>query len=206
MNSLEELLFSSYSDLENKMVQCKTLHRKYNLTPEHRDFFVQQSVLSIYAAWEGFLRNSLEFYLQQLTRLQLDYAELSDTYLTYQTDKICNFSQSKSQYKSVKKLSVQLHQMYLNKVNFESKINLQSNASWKNTNSVLEKLNLKSIEQEYKIKLDKLLTFRNSIAHGENGIPVNQDNLDEFTILVQDLAVQVINAIIEGFNTQVYRK
>ncbi len=206
MNNLEELLSISYNDLEIRMLQCRTLHLEYNLTPEHRDFFMQQSVLSIYAAWEGFLKSSLEAYLEKLSRLELDCHELSDTYLAYQTDQICNFSQPKSKYESVKDLSVKLHQMYSDKVIFETRINVRSNANHKNTNSVLNKLALKLIDKQYEIKLNKLLRFRNAIAHGENSIPVYQESLDEFTTLVQNLAMQIMAAIIEGFNTEVYRK
>lgn len=83
MNRLEDLLLSSYRDLEGKMLQCRTLHLDYDLTPEHRDFFMQQSVLSIYAAWEGFLRSSLEAYLEELSGLELDCHELSDAYSLY---------------------------------------------------------------------------------------------------------------------------
>lgn len=87
---------------------------------------------------------------------------------------------------------------------FSTAVNTESNANLKVTNTILRKLCLKPLGSEYEGRLNKLLKFRNSIAHGDEGIPVKQSDVDDFTLLVQDLATDFALSVNEGFEEKVY--
>nr|VFJ69285.1 MAG: hypothetical protein BECKFW1821C_GA0114237_101835 [Candidatus Kentron sp. FW] len=206
MNNLEQELQGAFSHLEKKISQARTLHIRYEMMEEHRLFLIRQSILSIYAAWEGFLKESLRLYLGALNQLDICYDELSDEYLAYQTDKICAFKDSRKELRVIQKVSVQLLETYKGIVNFDTKINTESNANLSITNSLLRKLSLQELSGNYQKGLDKLLFFRNSTAHGEDTIPIEQKDLDTFGLLVQNLSSDLILSILDGFTDRVYLK
>jgi hypothetical protein len=173
---------------------------------KHRLFLIRQAVLSIYAAWEGLLKECLLLYLQELNTLKLDYNEISDTYLAFQTDNVCTFKNSKTNYGIIKKLSKNLFNMYKQKVIFDTKINVESNANLKITNTLLSKLSLSILESKYEKDLNRLLLFRNSVAHGDDSIKIEQKDLDKFSATAQDIASDLITSILDGYNKRVYIK
>lgn len=204
MTNLEGLLSAEYDSLQTKMYMCKTIHFRYSMTDAHKSFLLRQSVLGVYAAWEGFVKKSISIYLQEINKCNLSYADLNESYLSYQTDNVVKFKSPKTEQSTIDKLSKSLYQMYLGSVFFNTSVNTESNANLKVANNILNKLQLKKIDIIYEHGLNKLLRFRNSIAHGDEGIPVAQTDLDEFTILVQDLASALITSIVDGFDRKVY--
>lgn len=204
MSSLQELLSNSYDDLQVKMYKCKTIHLRYRLTEEHKEFLVRQSVLSIYSAWEGFIKSTLSLYLQELNKLKLTYDKLSENYLAYQTDNLCAFKSPKTSYELVKKISHQVYIMYKSEVIFNTNIATESNANLKITNGILEKLDLDKLDKSYETDLNRLLLFRNSVAHGDDGIKIEQKDVDCFTMLVQRISADLISSILSGFDKKVY--
>ena len=62
MSNLEEMLEDSFSQLQDKIYQAKTIHMRYSMIEKHKVFLTRQAVLSIYAAWEGFLKECLLLY------------------------------------------------------------------------------------------------------------------------------------------------
>jgi hypothetical protein len=56
----------------------------------------------------------------------------------------------------------------------------------------LERFNINNIHPDNKAPLDKLLFFRNSIAHGENAITVERTDIDRFSLLIQNLMYEVL--------------
>ena len=204
MSRLESLLCCELDDLQIKMYKCKTVHLRYSMLPEHKLFLLQQSVLGIYAAWEGFVKKSAATYLQEINKECVPFSILHDYYISFQTDNVANFKTPKTDTAKIAKLSRDLFEMYKRPVIFNTTINTGSNANLKVANSILKKLCLNTLSHEYEASLNKLLLFRNSIAHGEDGIPVKQSDIDGFTLLVQDLATDFAISICEGFHNKVY--
>jgi hypothetical protein len=168
---------------------------------------MRQAVISIYAAWEGLLKECLLLYLQELNTLKLEYNNISDTYLAFQTDSVCKFKNNMTNYGTVKKLSKYLFDMYKHEVIFDTKINVESNANLKITNILLSKLSFSVLEPKYERDLNRLLLFRNSVAHGDSdNIRIEQKDLDKFSATVQDIASDLIISILEGYDKQVYIK
>lgn len=204
MSKLQSLLCCELDSLQSKMYKCKTVHLRYSMLPEHKIFLLRQSILGIYSEWEGFIKKSISLYLQEINKEQLSFSSLHDYYMSYQTDNVAKFKSPKACYGTIAKISRNLFEMYQQPVVFSTVVNTESNANLKVTNSILSKLCLKSLNLNYEVSLNKLLRFRNSIAHGDEGIPVNQSDIDSFTLLVQDLATDLVISISEGFEGKVY--
>lgn len=205
MNNLESLLLAEIDTLQSKMYKCKTIHLRYSMTNDHIDFLRRYSILGIYAEWEGFLKKSITLYLQEINREKLSFSSLNENYISYQTDNFIKFKQPKTDFKKITKISNDLYKMYQEPVIFDTSVNTESNANLSIANSILEKLCLEPLdEKSYKIPLDRLLRFRNAIAHGEEGIPVTQKDVDSFTLLVQNLAIDIVSAISKGYQDKVY--
>ncbi|VFN05511.1 MAG: hypothetical protein BECKG1743D_GA0114223_111132 [Candidatus Kentron sp. G] len=147
--NLRDTLSHLQEHLQEKVSQAGTIHKQYNMTEKHRIFLVRQSVLSIYAAWEGFLKGTLESYLQELNKLALSHDELSEAYLAFQTDNICSFKSIKTNQKVIRKTSVRLLEMYRKNVYFSTKINTESNANLKVTNNLLNRLSLQELPDDH---------------------------------------------------------
>ena len=199
MNNLENKLDNSFSQLQEKVYQAKTIHLHYSMLERHKSFLIRQAVLSIYAAWEGLLKECLLLYLQELNTLKLEYNDISDTYLAFQTDSVCEFKSNVAHYKTITKRSKKLFDMYKQKVSFDTKINVESNANLKITNTLLAKLSLSILESKYERDLDRLLFFRNSVAHGDSdNIRIEQKDWDKFSATVQDIGSDLITSILDG--------
>ncbi len=204
MSNLLSLLCCELEALQTKMYKCKTVHLRYSMLPEHRQFLLRQSILGIYAEWEGFIKKSIALYLQEINKEHIPFSRLHDYYISYQTDNIAKFKSPKTDFGTIAKLSRNLYDMYQGPVVFNTGVNTESNANLKVANSILKKLCLECLSSEYEVPLNKLLKFRNSIAHGDEGIPVRQNDVDSFTLLVQNLATDFVLSVNEGFQSKVY--
>lgn len=204
MSNLQSLLCYELDSLQNKMYKCKTVHLRYSMLPEHKYFLLRQSILGIYAEWEGFLKKTIALYLQELNKERIPFSSLHDYYISYQTDNVAQFKSPKTNFSTITKLSRNLFEMYQGHVVFSTGVSTESNANLKVTNSILDKLCLRNLSPSYEGSLNKLLKFRNSIAHGDEGIPVSQSDVDGFTLLVQDLATDFALSINDGFESKVY--
>jgi hypothetical protein len=203
-NNLQNLLLAENDALQSYMYKCKTIHIRYSMKKEHREFLLRQSILGIYAEWERFIKKSISLYLQEINREKLSFNSLHENYVSYQTDQLVKFNTPKTNFGTITKISKNLYEMYQDNVVFSTNVNTESNANLKVTNSILNKLRLKCLDLNYDYPLNKLLRFRNSIAHGDEGIPVIQKDVDQFTLLVQDMATDLLVTIIQGYLNRVY--
>lgn len=204
MVDLQDMILAEHNTLQDKMYKCKTIHIRYSMRHEHKEFLLRQSILGIYAAWEGFIKKSISFYLQEINRERLSFSSLHDNYISYQTDQIAMFKMPKTNFEAIVKLSKELYSMYQEIAIIRTNINLESNANLKVVNSILIKLRLSCLDDGYERPLNKLLRFRNSIAHGDEGIPITQADIDKFSILVQDLSSGLSVSVIDGYQKKVY--
>lgn len=205
MSNLEQLLLVEYDALQEKMYMCKTIYVRYNMNSKHSKFLRQQAVLSIYAAWEGFVKNSISLYLQAINKERVKCRDLHENYISYQADQIIAFHQAKTKFPTIKKITRELYEVFQKEARFNTQVNTKSNANLGITNSILEKLALPKLPKKFERKLNKLLLFRNSVAHGsDDGIVVSQDDVNDFSILVQELSSEIIERLIDGFCKKIY--
>jgi hypothetical protein len=204
MNNFVETLNNELDSLQGTMAKCKTIYLRYAMSPEHRNFLMRQSVLTIYSEWEGFVKKTISHYLQQLNRERITCGKLHQSYLAYQTDSIAKFKLSKTDLNVITQISVELHRMHSQPVIFNTMINTESNANLKVVNSILKKLRLEELNSVYNSDLHKLLRYRNSVAHGDEGIPITQQDVENFTLLVQNIASELLLSVLDGFSRKVH--
>ena len=70
----------------------------------------------------------------------------------------------------------------------------------------LTRFNLTLLPKVFERKLNKLLKFRNSISHGETSLPVKMEDVTFFSQLVNDLMVEIITRLDEGYKKQTFKK
>jgi len=80
----------------------------------------------------------------------------------------------------------------------------ESNINWRVINTILSRLNLATLDDRFKKRLDDFLSFRNRISHGDMKIPIDQTHLDKFSLLVIELMDEILLKISEGYKLKTY--
>ena len=204
--NFEMILMAEYDALQELMCRCKTVHMRYKLTCEHKEFLLRQSILSIYAGWEGFVKKAIALYLQELNKMELTCIDLHDNYISYQSDLLVKFKNPRTDFDAVIKASTELIQLYQSVFVFNTQVNTESNETLKVVNSILAKLRLNVLDKKYESGIAKLLRFRNSMAHGDEGMPILQKDIDFFTLIVGDASSDLIVSIVYGLENKVFAK
>lgn len=188
------------------MFKCKTIHLRYEMKPEHIEFLKKQSVLTIYAKWEGFLKDALTAYITKINTQKTNINEMHESYLAYHLDTLVDFKKPKTETKTIRKISMLLLQTLTHEpsVNISTRINTGSNANLEVANNNLNKLNLPKLSHSYSVPLNKLLLFRNRMAHGDSTIPITQEDINTFTILIQNMSADLVVSITSGYEQKVY--
>lgn len=186
----------------------KTLPFRFRLGRTNKEFLIKYSVPIIYALWEGFLKHAFESYIRHINSLSLSYDEVHINLLTHSivaNDKLdirnprLNYDKQKAFVEGLNNFKDNFH--------ISSKLPTNSNADYKVLSDLLERFNLSPIsESPYKRKLNKLLRFRNAVAHGDNSIPVKKDDMETFCSTVNDLMGEVFDRINEGCENETYKK
>lgn len=133
--------------------------------------------------------------------LNLEYHQLNMNILAHAVtseDKL-NLENIRNSFKS-KKEFVEYYQRFISQpIQISSKIPKHSNVSFKVINEILIRFGLSSLQQSFENKLDKLLLFRNKLAHGDQSLPIKKEHIEEFSLLVQELMYELLLRIEDGY-------
>lgn len=198
------------ADIEWRASQLSTariLPFRYSISVAHRDFLIGYTVPIIYAVWEGFVRNSFEIYVRELNSLGLERNQFCINIISHTLE--MNFPQFKSPPKNYTKLAKFFKTLndYFEERDFRisSNIPTDSNVNLEVINNILLRFNLEPLPDDpHRAGLNKLLQFRNSIAHGDRNILVTASNISEFALTVINLMHEVFLRINEGYIAQSY--
>jgi hypothetical protein len=172
--------------------------------------FLRSGILLLYAHWEGFVKNSCEFYLSYVKYQKLKYIELKENFIALGLKN--NLSEFEQTNKST--IHCQLVEFLLNKLNQRANIpNENIIKTGSNLNSSILKEILASIGvdySDYELKSNLidliLLKNRNSIAHGQF---IELDDIEfsnlhaEIIWIMDDIKTKLINAaVLEEFKTK----
>ena len=163
--------------------RIKLLPHRYEFIEEEKDIYYKSMVPMIYAYLEGFVKNAIRIYMKFVNQLDLTFNDISIRLLVHKIEKKYNcFKENIKSIQNKEKLVEQLLQDINNNdktINFNDKAIQNINSD--RLNKLLRELNFKEIEDR-KIKdgLNKLLQYRNGIAHGENSYRVDENLLMEF--------------------------
>jgi len=207
---MENFLEEINADINWRMGQLatiKTLPYKYGMSLEHQEFLIKYLVPSCYAIWEGFIKNSFEIYTRQLNSLGMGLDEFSINIIVHSLER--KYPQIKSEIKDQRKIEEFFDDLFYftkNDFSISSKLPTESNVNLKVTNNILRRFNLDLIpEAPYKGKLNKLLKYRNSIAHGDGNIPVSKKVIEEFSKTINELICDIFIRIETGYKNNTYR-
>lgn len=191
-----------------ELAELRVILHKVQLTPTQHKTYVRYIVPAIYALWEGFIKNSLELYAKVINQTNTPIVDLHENLLTHAivgNDKL-SLDKSRTNFKTQKEFSL-LIGSYLNQsFPLQSKLPTKSNVNSEVLSDLFEKFNLGTLDNKLGKRLDKLLRFRNTIAHGDNSIPVKEENIDEFSQLLQELMIEVFDRIDNAVRNKTYLK
>ncbi|AYQ57645.1 hypothetical protein MS2017_1987 [Bathymodiolus thermophilus thioautotrophic gill symbiont] len=139
------------------------------LDEKQRTIFLKNMIPAIYAHWEGFVANSIKVVFNYLNNLNLTDKDYCSTYLTVAYEDTLSSLDGSSGFDRRKRHLVNLYGKFNKNIKLPEKLNLKSNLNFKTLEEVCQKtkLEIENFDQ-YKRTLNKLLSIRNSIAHGEN--------------------------------------
>lgn len=189
--------------------RIKLLPHRYEFIEEEKDIYYKSMVPMIYAYLEGFVKNAIRIYMKFVNQLDLTFNDISIRLLVHKIEKKYNcFKENIKSIQNKEKLVEQLLQ-YINSndktINFNDKAIQNINSD--RLNKLLRELNFKEIEDR-KIKdgLNKLLQYRNGIAHGENSYRVDENLLMEFIDTIIKTMDYVSDIICNGYDSKNYLK
>lgn len=165
--------------------------------------FLRSGILLLYAHWEGFIKNSCEYYLSYVKYQKLKFIELKENFIALGLkNKLTEFEQTNKA-----TIHCQMVEFLLNELNQRASIpdeNIIKTGS--NLNSMILKEILTSIGidfSEYELKsnlIDSvLLKNRNSIAHGQY---VELDDIEfsnlhsDIIWIMDDVKTKLINSVL----------
>ncbi len=192
-----------------QLATAKTLPFRYSLSDVHREFLIKYTVPTIYAVWEGFVKNSFEIYVRELNRLGLNMNQICINIVSHSLEKeFPQFKEPPSQFPKLVNFFEKLTDYYLDEdFKINPKIPTESNVNLKVINNILFRFNLELLPDEpFNAELNKLLQFRNSISHGDSGILVAPSNIHEFTSTVNNLMYEIYMRVDKGYSERTYLK
>jgi len=184
----------------SEISNLKTIPLRYNMLDEHKHTVALYSVPSFYAIWEGYIKTTFEILTRYLNSLDLPPKAIHLSVLTHAIDKKCNLSNEVKNFSKQSKIVQSLNSFYSRSLHIEQGIPTKSNLNLKVANEILTRFNVEKLDSKYEKPLNRLLMFRNKISHGESSIIVSRNDIDNFSLLVVDLMMDVMLLIEKYIN------
>jgi len=200
---IEEIL----ADIEwrvSELATIKSMPIKYNFRPDHKKLQIKYSVPALYAIWEGFVKSTFTIYSQHLNSINISRNNIALSLLTHHIDSECNFTNPRTGFESKKRLVKLIDDILNDTISIKPNVPTESNVNFKVVNQILERFCISTIPDFYEQGLNKLLKFRNMIAHGENALSVNMTHLVEFASLIENLMLDIVINVEECAKIQTY--
>ncbi len=193
-NILEDVEWRIY-----ELSRIKTIPIRYNFIEGDSSYFYRLSVVSVYAIWEAFMHNVSESYLKYLNTLELTASNVDINVLTFYFDSVLNMKDGKTRHDTKKKfakniLFVSNNKLYFNIENdFVNKWLLKSNVNYEILKDIFLHLSFDiSSVNKHKNALNKLIYFRNKIAHGDNAISVGKEEIHSFIETIENIMWDIL--------------
>jgi hypothetical protein len=209
---LEQEIKSDIEERQKLLLQIKTLHFRYGFNEKDEQVFLNYSIPIIYAIWEGFVQSVFRIYIEKINNLNLTVDTICKPILTHHLEN--KFKQFREYPKDTNKKVLffdGLDQFYTNRIiDINAVVNTESNVGFNVINRLLKTFNLTELpeypEPKYSLsqELKKLLKIRNSVAHGQDSIIVNREDLENSIKLVEILMDLVFESIVNGFESKSY--
>lgn len=190
----------------SQLATLKSIPIRYSFSPEHKELQIKYTIPAIYAIWEGFVKSSFIIYTIHLNTLSIGRAEIAIPLLTHQLDSECDFNSPRINFDSKQRMVSLLDSLLTDIVTIKPSVPTESNVNFKVLNKILERFCIDKVSDVYEAKLNKLLLFRNKIAHGENSITVNLTHVTEFVATVENLMLDIAINIEQNERVGTYKR
>ena len=189
--------------------KLKLIPHKYSLSSDEKILYLKSIVPMIYAYLEGFIKRSLKMYLELVNEKNLTYNEISPKLLVYKIEKQYNcfldrFEKIEKKVNLINNFLKDIQEAEVKLFFNESKV---QNINCDRLNKILDEFDFENIKDK-KINngLNKLLQYRNGIAHGENSYKVSETLIVEFIDTIINTMDIISDIIVKGYNEKKYLK
>ena len=170
-----------------EIASIKSLHLRNRLNQKDADIAIRANIPLMYAVWEGFVVNSLTKLAIHLNSLNADIKDLDNKLVTHLVDGHAKLHNARTNFGSKCNQVEIIKEILFSPAKFSVVVETESNINFKVLNKLLSKFNIECFDSSYRTLLNRLLKYRNSIAHGENAMPVNTGVINEFGTTVREL-------------------
>jgi hypothetical protein len=172
-----------------------------------RELIIKYAIPIFYSNWEGFFVKSLIEYINFINSLVLGLDEVKDEILAHCLNDKYDIGISRNDFEQLKKHALDIRYFFQQSYfSLNSRISTKSNLSYKVANGVLDRLCLNNLPIIRQNELNKLLLFRNNIAHGECTVPCDNDIINEMSNIVINCMYDLFLIIEEGINNELFKK
>lgn len=192
---METFIDEILADIEwriSELATIKSLPIRYSFSPAHKEIHIKYAIPAIYSIWEGFIKSTFTIYSHHLNSLSLTREEISLKLLTHQLDSECNFNNLRNAFDSKIRMVQTIDSILEDVIRIKPSVPTESNVNYKVLCKILERYCINNVDEKYKKDLDKLLFFRNKIAHGENALYVSISLLTVFIKLIENLMLDIV--------------
>lgn len=189
-----------------ELATLKSIPIRYSFRPEHKELQIKYSIPAIYAIWEGFVKSCFVIYSNHLNSLSIGRSEIAIPLLTHQLDIECDFNNPRIAFDAKQRMVSLIDSLLTDVVTIKPSVPTESNVNFKVLNKILERFCIDKVPDHYDSKLNKLLLFRNKVAHGDNSINVNMTHVTEFILTVENLMFDVAINIEQNEKIGTYKK
>lgn len=190
----------------SELATLKSIPIRYSFRPEHKELQIKYTIPAIYAIWEGFVKSSFVIYSIHLNSLSIGRSEIAVPLLTHQIDSECDFNNPRSSFKAKQRIVTLIDSLLTDVVTIKPSVPTESNVNFKVLNKILERFCIDKVPEQYESKLNKLLLFRNKVAHGDNSITVDMTHVIEFISTVENLMLDIVINVERNEKVGTYRK
>jgi len=174
---------------------------KINALSLDEDLWCRMCIPMIYAHWEGFVVSSLKVLIAHLNTLDLSANDVTTKLIVIGLDDAYKSLSGKQSFKQRVDFTDRFKYLFQEKMKFKNKINTKSNLK----SDVLKELcNMFSFDfkmfEEQTSDIDRLVNIRNRIAHGENAVVPDIDNIIKYINSVNE-AMDILVKEIDRFLT-----
>jgi hypothetical protein len=189
----------------DEITTLKTLHVKHKFTDTQKKITQKYSIPAFYSLWEGFVTTGFSIYIRYINQLNLPAIRLCKNIIVHDIDIKYNLGDGRKYFDKKISLVDNIYNYVNKRVNLRTQIPTESNVNFKVINDILSRFNLELLPNvPFNNDLDKLVHFRNNIAHGEVIHALDDILIDKLSITTMDLMYEVFSRIITGYQKQSY--
>jgi MAE_28990/MAE_18760-like HEPN len=205
----EKELLVEIEKREDELRVLKTFPLGKSLSEKQQAIAIKYAIPNIYSIWEGGVKTIFRIYVDKINSEGLHGNEMHPNLLIHAAD--MKYPQITTgvanEFEKKKKFVSEFLIFTSSPIVIEHKLPTESNIKFKVINQILERLNLVPFPiKPYEKYLNDLLLFRNSIAHGESSIPIQQFMIDDCANHVVELMNELMFKVLEGYKNSTFKK